>query len=117
RSSWWAARSGRPACRSSRRPRTSAIGSARSWRNRAFSNTDARSPSGPVEDGTRQVHSGRLVFLGGVGEIGRNMACLELEGRILVIDCGLSFPRAELPGIDLVLPDFEYLRQNADRLE
>jgi ribonuclease J len=58
-----------------------------------------------------------LIFLGGVGEIGRNMACLELDGRILVIDCGLSFPRAELPGIDLVLPDFEFLRQNADRLE
>jgi ribonuclease J len=57
------------------------------------------------------------VFLGGVGEIGRNMACLELDGRILVIDCGLSFPRAELPGIDLVLPDFEYLREQADRLE
>ena len=45
------------------------------------------------------------------------MACLELEGRILVIDCGLSFPRAELPGIDLVLPDFEYLRQNAGKVE
>jgi ribonuclease J len=52
-----------------------------------------------------------------VGEIGRNMACLELDGRILVIDCGLSFPRADLPGIDIVLPDFEYLRQHADRLE
>jgi ribonuclease J len=57
------------------------------------------------------------VFLGGVGEIGRNMACLELEGRTLVIDCGLSFPRAELPGIDLVLPDFEYLRQTGERIE
>ena len=57
------------------------------------------------------------MFLGGVGEIGRNMALLELEGRILVIDCGLSFPRAELPGIDLVLPDFEYLRQRGDDLE
>ena len=45
------------------------------------------------------------------------MALLELDGRILVIDCGLSFPRAELPGIDLVLPDFEYLRQRADQLE
>jgi ribonuclease J len=52
-----------------------------------------------------------------VGEIGRNMACLELDGRILVIDCGLSFPRAELPGIDLVLPDFEYLRSRSDQLE
>ena len=46
----------------------------------------------------------RLVFLGGVGEIGRNMAVLEMDGRILVLDCGLSFPHAEMPGIDLVLP-------------
>jgi ribonuclease J len=58
----------------------------------------------------------RLVFLGGVGEIGRNMACLELEDRILLIDVGLSFPHAEMPGIDLVLPDFEYLRENRDRV-
>ncbi|MBI4259047.1 MAG: ribonuclease J [Actinobacteria bacterium] len=59
----------------------------------------------------------RLAFLGGVGEIGRNMAVLELGGRTLVIDCGLSFPKSELPGIDLVLPDFEYLRRAPDRLE
>ena len=58
----------------------------------------------------------RLVFLGGVGEVGRNMACLELDGRILLLDAGLSFPHTEMPGIDLVLPDFEYLRQNPDRL-
>ncbi len=59
----------------------------------------------------------RLVFLGGVGEVGRNMAALELEGRILVIDAGLSFPEVEMPGIDLVLPDFQYLRDNRDRVE
>jgi len=59
----------------------------------------------------------RLVFLGGVGEIGRNMAALELGGRILLIDAGLSFPEVEMPGIDLVLPDFQYLRDNQDRLE
>ena len=59
----------------------------------------------------------RLVFLGGVGEVGRNMAALELEGRILVIDAGLSFPEVEMPGIDLVLPDFQYLRDNQDRVE
>ena len=59
----------------------------------------------------------RLVFLGGVGEIGRNMAVLEMDGRVLVIDCGLSFPRNELPGIDLVLPDFEYLRDRPDEIE
>ena len=59
----------------------------------------------------------KVVFLGGVGEVGRNMACVELEGRILLIDVGLSFPSADMPGIDLVLPDFDYIRNNADRVE
>ena len=57
----------------------------------------------------------RVVFLGGVGEVGRNMACLEIEGRMLIIDVGLSFPSADMPGIDLVLPDFEYVRDHVDR--
>jgi len=52
----------------------------------------------------------RVVFLGGVGEVGRNMTCVELDGRVLILDVGLSFPHAEMPGIDLVLPDFEYVR-------
>jgi ribonuclease J len=58
----------------------------------------------------------RLVFLGGVGEIGRNMTALEMDGSVLVIDAGLSFPEVEMPGIDLVLPDFQYLRDRADRV-
>jgi ribonuclease J len=59
----------------------------------------------------------RIVFLGGLGEIGRNCACVEIDGRILLVDCGLMFPDADMPGIDLVLPDFTYLRQNAGRIE
>ena len=59
----------------------------------------------------------RVVFLGGVGEVGRNMACVELDGRILIVDVGLSFPHAEMPGIDLVLPDFEYVRERFDDVE
>ena len=59
----------------------------------------------------------RLVFLGGLGEVGRNMAALEMDGRILIIDAGLSFPEVEMPGIDLVLPDFQYLRDRHDRVE
>src|SRR6266498_1998906 len=59
----------------------------------------------------------RLIFLGGVGEIGRNMAALELDGRILILDAGLSFPEEDMPGIDLVLPDFQYLRDNRDRVQ
>ncbi len=45
------------------------------------------------------------------------MACVELAGRILIVDVGLSFPHADMPGIDLVLPDFDYVRRNADRVE
>ena len=59
----------------------------------------------------------RLTFLGGLGEIGRNCACVEQDGRIMLLDCGLMFPDAEMPGVDLVLPDFTYLRENADRIE
>jgi ribonuclease J len=59
----------------------------------------------------------RIVFLGGLGEIGRNCFCLEVDGRILVVDCGLMFPDADMPGVDLVLPDFTYLREQADRVE
>src|SRR5215468_4385815 len=58
-----------------------------------------------------------ITFLGGLGEIGRNCFCLEVDGRILVVDCGLMFPDVDMPGIDLVLPDFTYLRENADRVE
>jgi len=48
----------------------------------------------------------RVMALGGLGEIGRNMAVLEYEGKLLVIDCGVLFPEAEQPGVDLILPDF-----------
>jgi ribonuclease J len=59
----------------------------------------------------------RIVFLGGLGEIGRNCACVEVDGRMMLLDCGLMFPDVEMPGIDLVLPDFTYLHDNADRIE
>jgi ribonuclease J len=68
-------------------------------------------------DGNDRSADPRLVFLGGVGEVGRNMTALELQGRILLIDAGLSFPEEEMPGIDLVLPDFEYLRERRDRID
>ena len=56
----------------------------------------------------------RIVFLGGLGEIGRNCFCLEVDGEVVVVDCGLMFPEADMPGVDLVLPDFTYLRERAD---
>jgi ribonuclease J len=59
----------------------------------------------------------RITFLGGLGEIGRNCACFEVDGRIMLLDCGLMFPDRDMPGIDLVLPDFTFLRENAHRIE
>jgi ribonuclease J len=55
--------------------------------------------------------------LGGLGEIGKNMTVIEYDGRIIVVDTGLMFPTAEMHGIDLVLPDFSYLRERADDIE
>jgi ribonuclease J len=59
----------------------------------------------------------RVLPLGGVGEIGKNMSVVEYDGRIVVVDCGLRFPTAEMMGIDLVLPDFTYLRERVDAIE
>lgn len=59
----------------------------------------------------------RVVFLGGLGEIGRNCAAIEVDGRIMLIDCGLMFPDSDMAGVDLVLPDFTWLRDNAHRVE
>ncbi len=67
--------------------------------------------------GAAEAEPVRVVFLGGLGEIGRNCACIEVDGRILVLDCGIMFPDADMPGVDLVLPDFSYLRENADRVD
>ena len=59
----------------------------------------------------------RVLPLGGVGEIGKNMMVVEYDGRIVVVDAGLRFPTAEQMGIDLVLPDFTYLRERVDDIE
>ena len=59
----------------------------------------------------------RVVFLGGLGEIGRNCACIEVEGRIIVLDCGVMFPDPDMPGVDLVLPEFTYLHERKDRVD
>ncbi|WP_277212758.1 ribonuclease J [Isoptericola croceus] len=59
----------------------------------------------------------RIVALGGLGEVGRNMAVLEYDGRLLVIDCGVLFPEDHQPGVDLILPDFEYIADRMDDIE
>lgn len=64
----------------------------------------------------KEKNSLKVRFLGGVGEIGKNMTALEYGKDIIVIDSGLTFPSAEMPGIDQVIPDITYLLQNKDRV-
>ncbi|RVW03572.1 ribonuclease J [Rhodococcus spongiicola] len=59
----------------------------------------------------------RVVALGGIGEIGRNMTVFEHEGRLLIVDCGVLFPEDQQPGVDLILPDFRYIEDRMDDVE
>lgn len=59
----------------------------------------------------------RILPLGGVNEIGKNMTVVEYDGRVTVVDCGVRFPTADMMGVDLVLPDFSYLRERADAID
>ncbi len=59
----------------------------------------------------------RILPLGGLGEVGKNMMAYEYDGHILVVDAGLMFPDNDMLGIDYIIPDFEYLRQNAKRVD
>ena len=56
----------------------------------------------------------RIVPLGGLGEIGRNMAVFEINGKLLIVDCGVLFPEETQPGVDLILPDFSYIEDRLD---
>jgi ribonuclease J len=59
----------------------------------------------------------RIVALGGLGEIGRNMTVFEHAGRLLIVDCGVLFPESDQPGVDLILPDFSYLEGRLGQVE
>ncbi|MDQ0735680.1 ribonuclease J [Arthrobacter agilis] len=56
----------------------------------------------------------RIVALGGIGEIGRNMTVFEFEGKLLIVDCGVLFPEEHQPGVNVILPDFSYIRDRLD---
>jgi ribonuclease J len=59
----------------------------------------------------------RIIGLGGLGEIGRNMTVFEYAGRLLIVDCGVLFPEPDQPGVDLILPDFSYLNGRFGQVE
>ncbi len=64
----------------------------------------------------REVESVKVSFLGGMNEIGKNMTVYEYKNDMFIVDCGLAFPGAELPGVDLVIPDFTYIEDNISKI-
>ena len=58
----------------------------------------------------------RIIPLGGIGEIGKNITLYEYDGDMFIVDCGMSFPDADTPGIDIVIPDFTYIIENKDKI-
>ena len=58
----------------------------------------------------------RIAFLGGLNEVGKNMTLYEYGDSMMLVDCGLAFPDSDLPGVDLVLPDFSYVEKNIDKV-
>jgi ribonuclease J len=63
----------------------------------------------PLDPGTL-----RIIPIGGLGEVGRNMTSYEIDGKILIVDCGVLFPEEHQPGVDLILPDFGFLRERLE---
>ncbi|WP_026460766.1 ribonuclease J [Schaalia suimastitidis] len=63
----------------------------------------------PLQDGAL-----RVIPLGGLGEVGRNMNVLEYDGKLLIVDCGVLFPEESQPGVDLILPDFSWIKDRLD---
>ena len=98
----------------SRRPRVlrAADGTGESWDPDVSHPHPELSPPPPLSKGGL-----RVIPLGGLGEVGRNMTVFEYDGRLLIVDCGVLFPEENHPGVDLILPDFEAIRSRLDAID
>ncbi len=59
----------------------------------------------------------RIAFLGGINEVGKNMTLYEYDGDMIIVDCGLAFPEPDMPGVDMVIPDFTFVERNRDKIK
>lgn len=81
-----------------------------------FVKAEKKSSEAKQSKGKSKKNALKVVFLGGVGEIGKNMTALECGDDIIIIDAGIMFPNEEMPGIDLVVPDITYLLENKNKV-
>lgn len=58
----------------------------------------------------------QIYALGGLGEVGKNLYCVENDNSLLIIDCGVMFPESDMPGVDYVVPDFTHLKENQNKI-
>ncbi|MDD4699743.1 MAG: ribonuclease J [Oscillospiraceae bacterium] len=82
--------------------------------NHQYNHRSQRRKTNPT---SAQVKPLRIIPLGGLNEIGKNITLYEYGGDMFLVDCGMSFPDEEMPGIDIVLPDFSYVLKNADKIK
>ena len=90
---------------SSNNPIQSRSSSARSRKQKAQRIKDSKSPGL------------RIIPLGGLREVGKNMTCFQFMDDLIIVDCGLAFPDEDMPGVDIIIPDFSYVRENKDKLK
>lgn len=79
--------------------------------------TYRKSPKRNTLQPPKAKESVRIAFLGGMNEIGKNMTLYEYGNDMFIVDCGLAFPNSDLPGVDLVIPDFSYVESNAEKIK
>jgi ribonuclease J len=77
----------------------------------------SRTPRKNGKSGGRKKETMKVIPIGGLGEIGKNMTLFQYRDEIIIVDCGLKFPDDDMYGIDMVLPDFDYLIENADKVK
>lgn len=104
----------KPAQRTNKRDKAKQVSTDKSVKNSTGKKSSAKKygkkqskPSQPI----------KIAFLGGLNEIGKNMTLYEYNGDMFIVDCGLSFPEQDMFGVDLVIPDFSYVRKNAERIK
>lgn len=74
-----------------------------------------KQPGGKKRDSQRKTHV-KIIPIGGLYEIGKNMTAIECVNDIVIVDCGMAFPDADMPGVDIVIPDYTYLEQNKEKI-